>query len=64
MLDQRSCMTCHTFQNTCAQCHTNKLALNLMLKPTQLNAGSPRFDASLFVWNILSQWRPYSQIAR
>lgn len=25
MLDQRACMTCHTFQNTCASCHLNKL---------------------------------------
>ena len=22
MLNQRACMTCHTFQNTCAECHT------------------------------------------
>jgi len=21
-LDERSCFTCHTFQNTCAECHT------------------------------------------
>ncbi len=26
MLDQRACMTCHTFQNTCASCHVNKLS--------------------------------------
>jgi hypothetical protein len=25
MLDQRSCMTCHTFQNTCASCHEKQL---------------------------------------
>jgi hypothetical protein len=25
MLDTRSCLTCHTFQNTCAQCHTGAL---------------------------------------
>ncbi len=23
MLNQRSCLTCHTFQNTCASCHVN-----------------------------------------
>jgi hypothetical protein len=25
LLDTRSCLTCHTFQNTCAQCHTGGL---------------------------------------
>ena len=25
MLNQRACMTCHTFQNTCAECHTRRL---------------------------------------
>jgi len=25
MLNERSCLTCHTFQNTCAECHTTKL---------------------------------------
>jgi hypothetical protein len=29
MLDERACLTCHTFQNTCAECHTRKLAANL-----------------------------------
>jgi hypothetical protein len=24
MLDQRACMTCHTFQNTCAECHVRR----------------------------------------
>lgn len=24
MLNQRSCMTCHTFQNTCAECHVRR----------------------------------------
>ena len=26
MLDVRACFTCHTFQNTCAECHTNGLS--------------------------------------
>jgi len=26
MLDMRACLTCHTFQNTCAECHTNGLS--------------------------------------
>jgi len=25
MLNQRACMTCHTFQNTCAECHARRL---------------------------------------
>jgi Cytochrome c7 and related cytochrome c len=25
LLDTRSCLTCHTFQNTCAECHTSQL---------------------------------------
>lgn len=25
LLDTRSCFTCHTFQNTCSECHTNQL---------------------------------------
>jgi len=25
MLDTRSCFTCHTFQNTCKECHVNKI---------------------------------------
>ncbi len=25
MLDQRACLTCHTFQNTCSACHTSQL---------------------------------------
>jgi hypothetical protein len=25
MLNQRACLTCHTFQNTCAECHVSKL---------------------------------------
>lgn len=25
MLNERSCLTCHTFQNTCAECHTSNL---------------------------------------
>jgi hypothetical protein len=25
-LDTRSCLTCHTFQNTCSECHINKIA--------------------------------------
>jgi len=28
MLNQRACLTCHTFQNTCSLCHTNKLSMN------------------------------------
>jgi hypothetical protein len=28
MLDMRACLTCHTFQNTCAECHTNGLSPN------------------------------------
>jgi hypothetical protein len=27
-LDLRSCFTCHTFQNTCAECHVNQIAAN------------------------------------
>jgi hypothetical protein len=26
LLDTRSCLTCHTFQNTCAECHTGALS--------------------------------------
>jgi hypothetical protein len=25
LLDTRACFTCHTFQNTCSECHTNQL---------------------------------------
>lgn len=25
LLDTRACLTCHTFQNTCSECHTNAL---------------------------------------
>ncbi|HTW66695.1 MAG TPA: cytochrome c3 family protein [Bryobacteraceae bacterium] len=25
LLDTRACLTCHTFQNTCSECHTNQL---------------------------------------
>ena len=25
-LDLRSCFTCHTFQNTCSECHVNQIA--------------------------------------
>ena len=28
MLDERACLTCHTFQNTCAECHLNKIVFN------------------------------------
>jgi hypothetical protein len=31
LLDTRSCLTCHTFQNTCAACHTG--TLNPLAKP-------------------------------
>ena len=27
-LDLRSCFTCHTFQNTCSECHINQIVLN------------------------------------
>jgi hypothetical protein len=27
-LDMRSCLTCHTFQNTCTECHINKVVQN------------------------------------
>ncbi len=33
MLDTRSCLTCHTFQNTCAECHTAKLNPQSTAKP-------------------------------
>jgi hypothetical protein len=29
-LDLRSCFTCHTFQNTCRECHVNQLVLNTL----------------------------------
>jgi hypothetical protein len=32
MLDQRSCLTCHTFRNTCASCHTSQLNVKPVLK--------------------------------
>jgi hypothetical protein len=25
MLNQRACMTCHTFQSTCGECHVRRL---------------------------------------
>ncbi len=32
LLDTRSCLTCHTFQNACAECHTG--ALSPQTKPS------------------------------
>ncbi|HEY2379594.1 MAG TPA: cytochrome c3 family protein [Terriglobia bacterium] len=29
-LDLRGCFTCHTFENTCSECHINKIAMNRM----------------------------------
>ncbi len=28
-VDLRSCLTCHTFQNTCSECHVNKIAKDM-----------------------------------
>jgi hypothetical protein len=33
MLDTRACLTCHTFQNTCAECHTGTLSPQSTVKP-------------------------------
>ena len=32
LLDTRSCLTCHTFQNTCSECHTNSLSPQTQIK--------------------------------
>lgn len=32
----RSCLTCHTFQNTCAECHVNKVVQNAKPQPVIL----------------------------
>ena len=39
-LDVRSCFTCHTFQNTCSECHINKIAAEIppMKKPEAVTA--------------------------
>ena len=35
-LDTRSCLTCHTFQNTCKECHLNKVVQNPTPQPVIL----------------------------
>jgi len=32
MLDERSCLSCHTFQNTCAECHSGNLSRGAVRK--------------------------------
>lgn len=48
-LNVRSCLTCHTFQNTCSACHINKIAQNRAGR--ERLAMRSRFDAGyLRVW--------------
>ena len=40
-LDVRSCLTCHTFQNTCSECHVNKIAQNQAPQPVIVAKAAP-----------------------
>ena len=44
-LDLRNCFTCHTFQNTCRECHVNQIALNLPSKNQEAVVASNEVEA-------------------
>jgi hypothetical protein len=43
-LDMRSCLTCHTFQNTCSECHLNKVVQNAAPRQKALMAKASTVD--------------------
>jgi len=49
-LDLRSCFTCHNFQNTCSECHVNKIVKNVPQdkKPEPALAKSATVDLQTF----------------